>query len=159
MADKDTLWTAVVARYDSGGLISLTNIRSDGEASEINTTVGTEAANGVLNLWPAYAQVAFDITDGLHIETAVLGVIAMLWQRGGSSFTIAEVKWDKVFANEGIIAQIKKTGPRGHRGPSSNSGVTQRVETVDGRRFVPWADRDALPTNWMPSRVRSINDR
>ena len=77
MADKDTVWTAVTARYADAGLISLTNIRSRA-ASATSTAVGTEAANGVLGLWPAYAQVVFDVSDTLHIEVAVRGTIAML---------------------------------------------------------------------------------
>ena len=152
MADKDTLWTAVTTRYDADGLITLTRIK-DPDTNTVNTVVGTEAANGVINLWPAYAQVDFDISDGLHIEAAVLGVIAMLFRRGGAAVTIEQVKWETVFAKDGVIAMIKNTGPRGRRGPKSNSGVRQRAETVNGRKVKGWSDRDALDSRInMPTR-------
>jgi len=150
------LWTAVVAAYDSNGLISLTNIR-DRSATAIDTTVGQTAAQGVIDLWPAYAQVAYDSTSALHVEVAILGVIAMLWRRGGSASTIEQVKWEEVFANDGVISRVRRTGPRGHQGPSSNSGVTQKAErTASGAKIRDWADRESLPPNWLPTR-RSVN--
>lgn len=157
MADKDTIWTAVKARYDNSGLISLTNIRSR-SASEVDDDVGTEAANGVLNLWPRFAQVAFDVTDGAHIEVAVRGTIANLWERGGSSAAIAKVEWDEVFSDTGLIGRLRRTGARGRQGPSSNSGVTQSSElTSTGKRTLPWSDRKALPPGSMLPR-RMIED-
>lgn len=156
MADKNTLWDAVKARYDSNGLISLTNIR-DGSQTTIDDTVGTEAANGTINLFPVSAQEAFDVTDGAHLEAAVMGVIAMLWRRGGTSSEIEQVKWDEVFSPEGIIAKVRRTGPRGHQGPSSNSGVSQKSElTSSGSQVRGWADRESLPPYTLPAR-RSVN--
>jgi hypothetical protein len=153
MADKDTIWTAVKARYDSAGLTTLTNIL-DPSQTTVDDTVGTEAANGVLNLWPAYAQVAFDINDGTHTEAAVLGTIATLWRRGGSSTTIEQVKWDEVFGPDGIIAKIRRTNPRAHGVPSSNSGVSQKAEqTSAGGRYRGWSDRESLPAHYMPRRT------
>ena len=149
MADKDTIWTAVKARYDNSGLISLTNIRSR-SASTVEDTVGTEAASGVLGLWPAYAQEAFDVADTLHLEVAVRGTIAMLWERGGSSASIAKVEWDEVFSAEGLMGKLRRTGARGRQGPSTNSGVTQKAEAVNGRRRRGWSDEASLPVNYLP---------
>lgn len=143
MAAKDDVWTAVVARYDSASLVSLTNI-NDRNPTSINTTAGTEAANGTLNLWPAYAQVDFDVSDGLHMEVAVRGTIAMLFERGGSASAIAKVEWDEVFSNEGLIARVRRTGPRARQGPSTNSGVTTTAENVGGRNKKGWSDRDNI---------------
>lgn len=150
MADKDTVWTAVVARYDNDSLVSLTNI-NDRDQGSIDTTVGTEAANGTLNLWPAYAQVEFDVSDGLHLEVAVRGTIAMLQERGGTSTDVAKIEWEEVFANDGLMGKVKRTGPRGRQGPSSNSGVTTPAETSNGRAVIGWSHRNNFP--WMtPSR-------
>lgn len=153
MADQDTLWAAVVTSYDAAGLIALTNIR-DRNATTVDTTAGTDAALGVINFWPAFAQVAFDVTDGLHLEVAKQGTIALLWRRGGSSTSIAKVEWDEVFSPEGLISMVRKTDARSHRGPSTNSGVTQKSETTQsGQRVRGWSDRDALPVNYMPRRT------
>ena len=153
MADKDTVWTAVKSRYDIDGLIALTNIR-DRSAVAIDDTVGTEAANGVINLWPMYAQETFDVSDNMHLEVAVRGVIAMLWERGGSSAEIAKVEWDEVFSDDGLMGRLRGTGARGRQTPSSNSGVTQKAEgTSTGARYRGWADRESLPTGYMPIRT------
>lgn len=147
------LWTAVKADYDADGLISLTNIRNRG-ATAIDDTVGTAAAQAVINLWPAYAQVAYDANNALHVEAAELGVISILWRRGGASSTIEQVKWDEVFGTEGVIARIRRTGPRGHARPVSNSGVQQAPETgPDGGQVRGWADRESLPAGFLSTRV------
>ena len=125
MADKDTIWTAVKLRYDADGLITLTNTR-DRTATTIDDTAGTEAANGVINIWPAYAQVTFDVSDNLHVEVAVRGTIANLWERGGSAASIAKVEWDEVFSADGLISKVRETGPRGRQGPTSNRLIGNR---------------------------------
>lgn len=142
------LWTAVKADYDTAGLITLTNIRNRG-AVAVNDTVGESAAQAVINLWPIYAQVEYDAANAQHVEVAELGVIAMLWRRGGSASAIEKVKWDEVFGNEGAIARVRRTGPRGHAGPSSNSGVQTRSEMVNGRPIRGWSDPDSLPTGFL----------
>ena len=155
MSDKSELWAAVVVSYDSDGLITLTNIR-DRSATSVDTTAGEDAAQGVINLWPAYAQEAYDSTDDLHVEVGKRATIAMLWERGGTSSAIAKVEWDEVFSPDGLISRVRRTGARGRQGPNSNSGVTQKSElTANGRRVRGWADRDSLPTNWMPNRTIS----
>ena len=151
MTAATDLWEAVKLSYDANGLISLTNIR-DGSQTTINETVGDQTALDVINLWPAYAQVAYDSTSGLHVEVGKHACIAMLWRRGGSSSTIAEVAWDEVFSSDGMIARVKFTGPRGRRGPSSNSGVTQKAETINGRRVRGWSDRESFPVGYLPTR-------
>jgi len=158
MADKDTLWTAVKARYAADGLIPLTNIL-DRSSVAIDDAVGTEAANGTINLWPAYAQVAFDVADQLHIEAAALGTIAFLFRRGGTSSSIEQVKWDTVFSADGVIAKVKRTGPRGRPAPSTNSGVSQKSELLaNGQRARPWADWASLPHGIRPQRRSSVDD-
>lgn len=152
MTAATDLWTAVVAAYDDAGLISLTNIR-DGAQGAVNTTVGQTAAQSVIDLWPAYAQVAYDATDALHVEVGIRGVIATLWERGGSATTIAEVKWDEVFGDDGLLAKVRRTGPRGRQGPRSNSGVTQRAENIGGRKVRGWSEPASLPRRFLPRRV------
>ena len=153
MAIANDLWAAVVADYDADGLITLTNVR-DRAATTIDDTVGTSAAQAVINLWPVYAETEYDETKDLHVEVAEMGVIAVLWRRGGSATTIEQVKWDEVFSPEGLINKIRRTGPRGHEGPSSNSGVTQKSElTSSGRRVRGWSDRESLPPSFLPRRT------
>jgi len=145
MTDQSDLWDAVKASYDNDALIPLTR-GTNTDATTIDDTFGIDAALGVLNLWPGYAQVDYDGTDGLHLETAKQGVIAMLWRRGGSSTKIEQVKWDTVFSAEGTIARVRRTGPRAHKGPQSNSNIRQASGlTSTGKRKRAWADVESLP--------------
>ena len=152
MSDATDLWTAVVADYDSAGLISLTNIRDPAQTA-VDTTVGQTASQAVINLWPIYAQEAYDGTDSTHVEIAEMGVIAMLWRRGGSSSTIEQVKWDEVFGDGGLIEKSRRTGPRGRQGPNSNSGVSQKAEAQGGRTINGWSDRASYPPEFLPRRT------
>jgi hypothetical protein len=146
MTDQSELWTAVKVSYNNDGLIPLTRGPSTNETT-VDDTAGTDAALGVINLWPAYAQEAYDSTNALHVEVAKQGVIAMLWRRGGSSTKIEQVKWDSVFSPEGIIAKVKRTGPRGHEKPQSNSNITQASGlSSTGKKKRAWADVDSLPS-------------
>ena len=147
MADQDDLWTYVKTVYDTDGLITLTNIR-DRSASAIDDTAGTAAALSVLQLWPAYAQVDYDGTDALHKEVAAFGTIAMLWRRGGAATTIEQVKWDEVFGDGGLIEKVRRTDPRSHRGPSTNSGTITSTES--GTKY-GWSDRRSMPVGFLPS--------
>lgn len=158
MAAQDDLWTAVKADYDSDGLVTLTNIRNRA-AITINDAVGTAASLAVINLWPLYAQTTYDSTNAAHVEAAEMGVIAMLWRRGGSASSIEQVKWDEVFGDNGLVAKIRMTGPRSHRVGSSNSGVQQASELdASGARVRGWADRDSLPSNYLPTRMTATDD-
>lgn len=156
MTDATDLWATVKSYYDSEGLIPLTNIRERGLIT-IDDTVGTTAAQSVLNLWPAYAQVAYDSADALHAEVASFGVIALLWRRGGTSSTIEQVKWDEVFGDGGLIEKVRRTDPRGHRGPRSSSGVTASAENKNGN-IRGWSDPDSLPITLLPKTVRATED-
>lgn len=151
MSDATDLWAAVVLSYDSDGLISLTNIR-DRSATTINTTAGEAAAQAAINLWPLYAQTDYDATDATHVSVGEIATIAVLWRRGGSASAIEHVKWDDVFGDDGMIAKLRRTGPRARSAPVSNSGVQASSELdSSGRQQRPWSDRDAIPTGMMPS--------
>lgn len=144
------LWTAVKTRYDEAGLRTLTNIRDRSQAS-IDDTAGESAAQTVITLFSVYAQVVYDASEDVHLEVAVEGVIATLWKRGGTSAEIAKVRWDDVFGEGGLLEKVKRTDPRSHRGPSSNSNVRQASGlTAGGRRKRGWSDEDSLPTNHLP---------
>lgn len=149
VTDAGQLWAAVVASYNAADLVSLTNINS-AETSTITTEVGEDAAQGVIDLWPLYAQVEYDSTSTAHVEVAKRAVIAMLWQRGGTAATIAKVEWDDVFGDTGLLTKVRRTGPRGRRGPASNSPYQSSTGLSNGRPVQPWSDRDALPRGVLP---------
>jgi hypothetical protein len=150
-ANAIALWNAVVADYAADGLIELTNIRDRG-ATTINTAAGQSAAQATVNLWPVYAQSAFDSTNSQHMAIGEMGVIAVLWRRGGSAATIEQVRWDEVFGADGAVAKLKMTAARAHAVPSSSSGVvTSREVDASGRAIRPWSDPAALPTALLPS--------
>jgi hypothetical protein len=158
MAAQDDLWTAVKADYDSDGLVTLTNIRNRA-ALTINDSVGVAASLAVINLWPMHAQAAYDSTNAAHVEVAEMGVIAMLWRRGGSASSIEQVKWDEVFGDNGLISKIRQTGARSHRVGVSNSGVSQSSELdSSGSRVLGWSDRNALPVNYLPTTISATDD-
>ena len=145
MTAASDLWAAVKVDYDAGGLLTLTNIRNRA-ATTINDTIGTSAAQAVVNLFPMHAQVDYDSTNAAHVECGKLGVIAVLWRRGGSASAIEQVKWDEVFGDAGVLSKLKRTGPRGRVAPVSNSGVTQAPEqTSDGSNVRGWSDPESLP--------------
>jgi len=145
------LWTAIVADYDDTGLVTLTNIR-DRSATSVDTSYGQTQAQAVINLWPAYADIDYDSTDALHVEVAEMGVIAILWRRGGSSTSIARVEWDEVFGAGGMIERVKMTGARARSSPASNSNVTQASGlTANGRKKRGWSESVSLPSGILPS--------
>ena len=149
MTAASDLWEAVKVSYDSKQLITLTNIHQR-DKLVIDEAVGDDAALGVINIWIIYAQVVYDETDALHVEVAKRGVIAMLWERGGVSVTIARQEWTEVFT-DGIIEALKRTGPRSRMSPASNSNVVQHSGLLsDGTKPEPWADVRALPRGIMP---------
>jgi len=146
------LWAAVVASYDEDGLVTLTNIRDRGTVS-IDTAVGENAAQGVIDLWPMYAEVEYDQANPQHVEVAKRGTIAMLWQRGGTASAIAKVEWDEVFGQDGMVGRIRRTGARGRQAPVSNSGVQTKSELAEGGQPVRgWSDPDSLPNGTLPLR-------
>lgn len=152
MTASTVLWDAVKTDYDAAGLISLSNIRNR-NATTINDAAGVLAATSVITLWPIYAQEIYDENNPIHVEIAEVGVIAMLWRRGGSSSSIEQVKWDEVFGDSGMIKKLVHVSARGRLAPSSNSGVSQTSElTSDGKKVRGWSDRDSLPTNFLSTR-------
>lgn len=157
MASADDLWDSVVVTYDEDGLIALTNIR-DRSATTANASAGLSAAQGVIDVWPAYAQVEYDPTNALHVEVAKRATIAMLWSRGGSSSSIAKVEWDEVFGDGGLLEKIRRTSARGRQGPSTNSGVESSSEFLSGRAVRGWSDRESLPREILPSRRTADGD-
>ncbi|MCP4794032.1 MAG: hypothetical protein GY882_11995 [Actinomycetia bacterium] len=149
------LWTDVVANYESEGLINLTNPRDNG-ATAVVTAYGESAAQEVIDLFPIYGQVDYDATNSQHVTVGRRGVIAVLYERGGTSSTIAEVEWNQVFGDDGLITKLKRTSARARQGPNTNSGVRQKSElTSTGRRVRGWSDVDSLPLGrrWLPRRT------
>lgn len=134
------LWAEVESRYDATTLIELTNVRNPA-ADEINVTAGQSAAAAVLGLWPTHAQIDYDETDDVHVEAAVMGVIAVLWRRGGSSAEAQQVKWDEVFGSSGVVTMVKRVKARGRVNPESDSTLTERRRS--------WSD--SLPSGVLPS--------
>lgn len=153
-ADAVAIWAAVKVSYDEAGLVTLTNIR-DRDQTAIDDTVGEDAAQGVLDLWPIHAQVAYDGANATHVEVAKRATISMLWQRGGSSQQVSKVEWDEVFGDNGLIGRIRKTDPRAHGGPVSSSGVRASSDLdANGGPTRPWSDPANLPVGFR-SRPRS----
>jgi hypothetical protein len=144
------LWSAVVARYDEPALVTLTN-RTDRSATTVNTTIGEAAARAVIDLWPIYAQEDYDESVAAHVEVGVAATIAQLWRWGGTATESARVKWDEVFGSGGMMERVQRTGPRGRRGPSSNSDVSTSSRAENGRLARPWADPASLPDGILPT--------
>ena len=59
------------------------------------------------------------------------------------------------FGTDGVISRVRRTGPRGHPEPKSNSGVTQKAESTGGN-VRGWSDRESYPTGFLPVR-RSVS--
>lgn len=146
---SEALWFAVKERYEVSGLLTLTNVR-DPSATVVNDAVGELAAQQAIDLWGLYTQVDFDYTNPQHLAVGVRGVIAVLWERGGTSSQIAKVEWEEVFGDAGLVSKVRKTGPRGRAGPLTNSGVQNASELVNGRAVKGWSDRSALPRGILP---------
>lgn len=147
MADKDTIWTAVKAAYDEPGLKSLTNINVSDQTT-VNDVAGTSAAEHVLALWPSHVEADFVVTVAAHMAVALRATIAVLWERGGSASTIAKVKWDDVFTDEGLMGNLRRTGARGRVGPSTNAPDV----SASGGELLPWSHRKSMPVGYLPSR-------
>lgn len=156
MSDASELWAAVKNSYDEASLISLTNINNP-SATSINDTVGEDAAQTVINLWPLYAEVSYDSTDDLHVEIAKRGVIAVLWSRGGTATSISKVEWEDVFGPNGLLNRLRNISPRSRQAPASNSGVSQKSETVNGSKIRGWSERCVLPDGILPE-VHTADD-
>jgi hypothetical protein len=156
-AAATALWSAVVTSYNSDDLVSLTNIR-DRSATTITTAVGQDAAQGVVDLWPIYAQADFDTANAQHVEVAKRGVIALLWSRGGTAASVAKIEWDEIFGDQGMIAKLRNTGARSRPTPTTNSDLQASRLDSDGTKKRPWSDQDSLPINYLPARRSAVDE-
>ena len=154
MSDATDLWEIVTTSYEAEGLITLTNIR-DPAATTVDADFGADAAQEVIDLFPLYGQVEYDATNTQHKTVAKRGVIAVLWERGGSSSTVSEVEWKEVFGEGGLLEKLKRTDVRARSAPSSNSGVRNSQEKVNGRPVLGWSDPASLPggRRYLPRRL------
>lgn len=151
------LWTAVVAAYPNQALVDLTNL-DNRAATVVDTTFGETAAQAAIDLWPLYAQTAYDANDATHVEVGILATIAVLNRRGGTSTQVEKITWDEVFGGDGMLEKLKRTGPRARISPVA-SGNSQRSSegTTSGAPERPWSDQDARPYGISPS-ARSANE-
>lgn len=147
MTDAQTLWSSVVANYPEPGLIDLTNIR-DAAGSAIVTSVGESAAQETIDLWPAWAEVDFDVDNATHVAVARRGVIAVLWRRGAASSTIEKEEWDAVFGDSGMISRVRRTGARAHEAPVTDGPQTNS----SGTEVYGWSNDKSMPPGFMPRR-------
>lgn len=146
------LWTACEAAYSVQALTELTNPDSR-SASESDDAKGQNAAQAVIDLWPLYAQVAYDAANDLHVQVGVMGVIAVLHRRGGSSSTIDKVTWDEVFGDDGMMMKLKRTGARARSAPVISGSTERSTEaTTSGGNVRPWSDRSSRPGGLSPDR-------
>lgn len=151
-ASASELWASVVDNYETNGLVTLTNPQ-DPAATLVDDDYGISAAQEVIDLFSMHVQVDFDDDDSRHITVGRQGVIAVLYRRGGTSSTIAEVKWKEVFGDDGLMVKLKRTTARARQGPTSNSGVKQKSElSSTGGKVRGWSDVASLPggRNFMP---------
>lgn len=157
MSAAGDLWTAVKADYDPEGLLTLTNIRNPA-ATTIDDANGSAAAQAVIDLWPLFAQAEYDPADNANLQVAEMGVIAMLWRRGGASSVIEQVKWDEVFGSSGLLVKLRDTNARARIVPVSNSGVSQAPERDAGGSTVRgWSDRESLPVGVLSNRISATD--
>ena len=145
MTAATSLWAAVRATYPSDGLLQLTN-PNNRCATAILDSVGEQACQRVIDLFPVYAQTTYDSTNAYHVEVGKVGTIAMLYEQGNTSTQIAKVKFEDVFSDTGMLAKIKRVGPRGR--PSAKASIEYNT---DGSRRRPWANRTSLPDGILPN--------
>jgi len=155
MTDATDLWDSVVANYPSEGILSLSRPRQN-EENTVDTAYGVTAAQEAIDSFPLFAQIVYDAADAQHVLVGRRAVIAILYERGGTSSEIAKVEWDEVFGDGGLMEKLQRTGARGRTTGATNSGVRQRTElTSDGKRVRGWSDPDALPggRRYLPRRI------
>jgi hypothetical protein len=162
MTAADDLWAAVKNNYDEQMLISLTNVRKR-ENAGIEDSVGTSAAQSVINWYPIIVQADYDEGSAQHVEVGMVGVIAMLWRRGGSAANAEKIRWEDWVQ---LAETLKGVEPRAHGLPESGD-VNGKDCSADpacppGCRPMGWADKAAFrhllprspgcqrdPTEWM----------
>lgn len=112
-----TLADAVEARYSSEVLRQLTN-PYDPSASGIDDTKLEAAASAVAGWFPIYAQAELDVTDPVHLDVAVDGVIMLLQKWGGTATGVAAVTRE---AWVEACREVRNTGARSRIEPQTNS--------------------------------------
>lgn len=147
----EDLWTEVTSRYDAGYLRQLTGV-NDTVLAIPDATKGKTAAQAVINLWGIHAQTPYDSTNAAHVEIGTRAVIAQLWKWGGTSSEEAKAEWEEIWGENGLVDRVRRTGPRAHAGPITNSGVQQSPEARHGRAVQGWADPGSLPHGLLPTR-------
>lgn len=158
MTAATDLWTAVVARYPDSALVQLTNL-GDRTTATVDTARGQLAAQAVINLWPLYAQAAYDETDAEQVEVATFGVIAVLQRRGGAARELANIRWGEVFGDDGLIAKFRETNARGRPSPMSNADILTSGDRDAGEpQRYGWSDRRSLPPGFLPRRGSRTTD-
>lgn len=148
------LWASVVAAYPTSDLVSLTNPRNT-QGTGVDTAWGEAAAQETIDLFPVYAQVAFDANDPQHMAVGRHATIAVLYSRGGTAQSGARMKWEDVFSDSGLLGRLRKTSARGHASPQTNSQVQTASEAQGGAPVKPWAGRESLPGGLLPNRGRA----
>ena len=116
MSDATDLWTLVEDRYDPNSLVSLTNPR-DPEAVAVDAARSVAAAQDVIDAFPLYAQIEYDSANAQHKQVAIVGVISILWERGGTSPTVARTRWEDWVK---LLERLKGVEPRSHVEPASS---------------------------------------
>ena len=130
------LWTAVKARYDEQGLLELTNPR-DVTASAADDTKGELAATGVIEWFPTYVQEEYDSTSVPHVNMASMGVIALLFEWGGTTHKIGEMRWDKWIERARSFAS---THARARISPATSVPATKNPSDAPTTPHTPWSD-------------------
>lgn len=142
------LWASVVAAYNEQGLIELTNPRNV-EIEIITTTNGESAAQEVIDSFPMYVEVDYDQANVQHVAVGRRATIAVLWDRGGSTTEIAEVKWDQIYDDEkGMMAKLRRTSARARTEPLTSGPDL----SSDGSELLPYSDERSMPPGFLPAR-------
>lgn len=138
------LWDEVKSRYKTAALKSLTN-KDDPTAVAVDDTQGTRAATAAEADFQTYAGETYDSTIQRHVETAVRGVIAFLFEWGGSAVGITRIKHEQ-FIEE--CRALRKRGVNRRIKPSSTSGLTVTQDDAgDKSAFDTSRFTTTVPTN------------
>jgi hypothetical protein len=114
----------VALRYPTQILKELTNPRTP-SASSVDSTKLAQACTSVQRQFRTYAQMDYDSTLVEHVDVAVDGVVALLQRWGGSSRSIARIKWTDWIEE---CRALRDTGPRARFRPTSSGNLTKTAE-------------------------------
>lgn len=141
------VWTETKAAKDPNVLRALTRPR-DTSATMIDDAVGERAAADALAFWEMHAQTPFDAANPQHLAVAVEATIAQLWRRNAPTSDAAERTWRTVWGDDGLVAKLRATGPRGAQGPAL--GYAYDTRNARGRRRRDFGDRRDYPRGILP---------